>query len=222
MIGKRKNLELAIGGDPNIDLLPPEIRVKRKIQVIRRRSGFGILVIALIVSGSVALVHAKATQARTDLLIAQRLTHTLIAQQQRFVEVQKIQKRIDLIQIAQQIGISTEINWQKYLNEVQATLPSNVTVDSVNIDSATPLASYTQPSSPLQGGRIATLNFTATSSTLPRVPDWLKALATLPGYADATPGSMTRNESGSYSVSMTMHIDETAFSNRFATVKAQS
>ena len=123
----------------------------------------------------------------------------------------------DTIQAAQQVGTSTEINWRSYLISVQATLPPNVTLDSVNIDSATPFASYTQASAPLQGERIATLSFTAISSTLPQVPQWLIALATLPGYADANPGSVNRTEFGSYSVNITMHINHAAFTNRFAT-----
>jgi len=136
--------------------------------------------------------------------------------------VQEVKEKIGLIQVAQLVGNSTEINWHKYLNEVQATLPTSVTIDSVNIDSATPFSTYIQPNAPLQGERIATLNFTATSSTLPRVPDWLKSLGTLPGFVDASPGSMTRNENGSYSVNMTMHINESAFSDRYAVAKCRS
>jgi hypothetical protein len=101
------------------------------------------------------------------------------------------------------------------LTLVQATLPINVTLDTVNIDSATPFAPYTQATAPLQGSRIATLSFTAKSSTLPEVPTWLIALATLPGYADATPGSVTRNATGTYSVNITMHINQAAFTHRF-------
>jgi len=215
MIGKRKSLALTFGGDPIIDLLPPEIRRKRKARVRRRRSIFGIFVLATIVAGEAALAHAQAMQARQELLIAQRQTQSLLVQQRGYLEIQEIKAKISLIETAQQVGTSTEINWHEYLNAVEATLPSNVTVDSVRIDSETPLASYLQPTSPLQGERIATLNFTATSSTLPRVPDWLKSLATLSGFVDASPGSMTRNQTGSYTVNITMHIDEVAFSHRF-------
>jgi hypothetical protein len=38
----------------------------------------------------------------------------------------------------------------------------------------------------------------------------------LPGYADASPGSVTRDDTGAYSVSIIMHINQAAFSNRFA------
>ena len=222
MIRKRNNTLLALGGDPKIDLLPPELRIKRKVKVLIRRCGFGITVLAVIVLGVSILAHALANQARVDLLIAQHQTRAIVLEEQKFQAVQEVKEKIGLIQVAQLVGNSTEINWHKYLNEVQATLPTSVTIDSVNIDSATPFSTYIQPNAPLQGERIATLNFTATSSTLPRVPDWLKSLGTLPGFVDASPGSMTRNENGSYSVNMTMHINESAFSDRYAVAKSRS
>lgn len=213
-----KTANLVVGGESRVDLLPQELRVKRKGKVVRRRLGFLVILVAVVVVGISALVRAQAIQAKSDLSIAQANTQSILLQQRKYGEVSAIQKQVDTIQAAQQVGTSTEINWKNYLISVQTTLPPNVTLDSVNIDSATPFASYAQASAPLQGERIATLSFTAISSTLPQVPQWLIALATLPGYADANPGSVNRTETGSYSVNITMHINQAAFTNRFAAV----
>lgn len=213
-----KTANLVVGGESRVDLLPQELRVKRKGKVVRRRLGFLVILVAVVVVGISALVRAQAIQAKSDLSIAQANTQSILLQQRKYGEVSAIQKQVDTIQAAQQVGTSTEINWKNYLISVQNTLPPNVTLDSVNIDSATPFASYAQASAPLQGERIATLSFTAISSTLPQVPQWLIALATLPGYADANPGSVNRTETGSYSVNITMHINQAAFTNRFAAV----
>jgi len=212
-----KTANLVVGGESRVDLLPQELRVKRKGKVIRRRLGFLVVLVAVVVVGLSALVRAQGIQAKSDLSIAQANTQSILLQQRKYGEVSAIQKQVATIQAAQQVGTSTEINWNNYLISVQTTLPPNVTLDSVNIDSATPFASYAQASAPLQGERIATLSFTAISSTLPQVPQWLIALATLPGYADANPGSVNRTENGSYSVNITMHINQAAFTNRFAT-----
>jgi hypothetical protein len=212
-----KTANLVVGGESRVDLLPQELRVKRKGKVIRRRLGFLVVLVAVVVVGLSALVRAQGIQAKSDLSIAQANTQSILLQQRKYGEVSAIQKQVATIQAAQQVGTSTEINWKNYLISVQTTLPPNVTLDSVNIDSATPFASYAQASAPLQGERIATLSFTAISSTLPQVPQWLIALATLPGYADANPGSVNRTETGSYSVNITMHINQAAFTNRFAT-----
>ena len=216
MTRKAKSEELIIGGESRAHLLPPEVLHKRKAKVVRRRLGFVVLLIASLVIGGTALVRAQAMQAEANLALEQANTQSLLMQQRKYVEVRKVQQQVDTIMAAQQVGTSTEINWEQYLTSVQATLPPNVTIDTINIDSATPFAPYTQATAPLQGARIATLSFTAKSSTLPEVPAWLDALTTLPGYADASPGSVTRNESGAYSVSITMHINEAAFTNRFA------
>lgn len=212
-----KNQNLVIGGESKVDLLPQELRVIRKGKILRRRLGFLVILVAVLVTGASALVRAQAVQAKVDLSIEQSNAQSILLQQKKYGEVQKIQRQADTIAAAQQVGTSTEINWKDYLMSVQATLPPNVTLDSVNIDSATPFASYAQASAPLQGERIATLSFTAISSTLPQVPQWLVALATLPGYSDANPGSVNRTETGTYSVNITMHINQAAFTNRFAT-----
>ena len=217
MSRRSKIPNLIVGAESRVDLLPQELRVKRKGKVLRRRLGFLVILVAVVVAGASALARAQAVQAKLDLAIEQSNAQSIQLQQRKYGAVSKIQKQVDTIEAAQQVGTSTEINWKTYLISVQATLPLNVTLDSVNIDSATPFASYAQASAPLQGERIATLNFTAVSSTLPKVPQWLIALATLPGYADANPGSVNRTETGSYSVNITMHINQAAFANRFAT-----
>lgn len=208
---------MVIGGESRVDLLPQELRIKRKVKIVRRRLGFLVITVAVIVVGFSALVRAQAGQAKFELSMEVANARSIVLQKIKYGEVQKIQKQADTILAAQQVGTSTEINWKNYLSAVQATLPLNVSLDSVNIDSATPFSSYVQASAPLQGERIATLSFTAVSSTLPQVPKWLIALATLPGYADANPGSVNRNETGSYSVNITMHINQAAFSRRFST-----
>ena len=212
-----KSQNVVIGGESKVDLLPQELRIRRKGKVLRRRLGFLVILVAVLVAGAGVLVRAQAVQAKLDLSIQQSNAQSILLQQRKYGEVKKIQTQAETIQAAQQVGTSTEINWKKYLISVQATLPPNVTLDSVNIDSATPFASYAQASAPLQGERIATLSFTAISSTLPQVPQWLIALATLPGYSDANPGSVNRTETGSYSVNITMHINQAAFTHRFAT-----
>jgi len=216
-IGKAKGSVLVVGGESRVDLLPLEVRLTRNAKVVQRRLGLAVLLIVIVVLGGTALARALAQQAATNLAIAQSSTQSLLSQERKYVEVRRVQEQVEGIQAAEQVGTSTEIDWKRYLTSVQATLPAKVTLSTINIDSETPFAPYTQATAPLQGERIATLSFTAKSSTLPQVPAWLLSLATLPGYADASPGSVTRDDTGSYSVSITMHINKAAFTNRFPT-----
>lgn len=211
---KIESKSLVLGGESRADLLPQEVRVQRKVKVVRRRLGFFVVILIVVVLGVTALARSLADQAQANLAIEQANTRSLMLMQHKYVEVRKVQQQIELIRAAEQVGAATEINWEQYLGAVQSTLPANVSLDTINIDSITPFTAYSQATAPLQGARVATLTFTAKSSTLPQVPTWLDALATLPGYADASPGSVTRDETGAYSVSITLHINQAAFTNR--------
>lgn len=218
MSGEARQETLVIGGEPRVDLLPLEVRKERKAKVMRRRLGLAAVgVLAIVLVGSAAAT-ALSMQAQTRLSDEQARTADLLAEQSKYIEVRDVQDQVTLVQAAQQVGASTEIDWKKYLESVQATLPAGVTIDSVSIDSASPMAIYDQPTTPLQGARVATVSFTATSAILPDVPTWLKALAKLPGYADALPSSANLDAAtDTYKVNITMHVNDVAFSQRFVT-----
>lgn len=217
MSRQSKEVQLVLGAEPRVDLLPPEVLRARAAKATRRRLGLGVVAAIAVVVLGVGAGFALNVQAQVDLLTAQARTSELILAQGEYVEVTKVQYHLDLARAAQQVGASTEIAWKPYLEQVQATLPASVSIDQVTIDSATPIAVYEQATTPLQGARMATISFSATSALLPDVPAWLRSLATLPGFADALPGSVTLDEaSGVYTASITMHVNDAAFSGRFA------
>ncbi len=146
--------------------------------------------------------------------LAQQTQQQLVAEQSQYAEVRQVKDTIDTIMAGQQVGASTEIAWRDYLLLLQRTLPSGVVLDTVSIDSGTPMAAFGQSDAPLQGTRVAALTFTATSETLPSIPDWLRAMATLPGFVDAIPGSVSR-EGSTYVTQVLLHINADAFSLRF-------
>ncbi|MFP3466302.1 hypothetical protein [Leifsonia sp. SIMBA_070] len=214
--GRGGGLPLEVGAEARASLMPPEILADRKAKGVRRSLVWGVLGVVAFTVVAVGGTAALGLQAQASLADAQAQTGLLLAQQHQYLEVRKVQDQVTLTQAAQQVGASTEIDWKAYLQKVQATLPSDVSMTSVSVDSATPLAAYEQPTAPLQGSRVATLTFEASSPVLPVVPVWLKSLETLPGFADATPGSVSLDETTKlYTVSITMHINQAAFDKRF-------
>lgn len=208
--------ELIIGGEPRVNLLPPDVLQRRRAKKTRRTLGLsvvGLLVLVIAGAGGAALL---ANQAQANLLAEQARTTELLAEQTEYSEVRTLQSQVDLVHAAQRVGVSTEVDWKSYLEAVQGTLPAGVVIQSVTVDSATPVLAYDQPTAPLQGARIATVSFSATSPGLPDVPTWLNGLATLTGFADALPGSVSLDEAtGSYTVAITMHVNDAAFAERF-------
>ncbi len=207
-----------IGGAPRVDLMPPEIRLKRS-QLRTRRSLrlvlFAVLVLVVVACGS---TWAWNSVAQTSLSVAQAQQQQLIAEQARYSDVTSVQDSIALIKAGQRVGDSTEIDFQDYLNKLQATLPGGVTLQTVTVDMATPVKQYAVSTVPLQGDRIATLSFSATTASIPSIPVWLDGLATLPGFVDATPGDVSLS-TGVYTANVTMHINTAAFVDRFVPKK---
>jgi hypothetical protein len=207
---------VAVGGAPRVDLMPPEIRVKRSQLRTRRKLRLALFGVFLVVVAACGGTWVLATLSQTTLAAAQSQQQQLLTQQLAYSDVTTIQTSIGLIKAGQKVGDSTEIDWDAYLTKLQATLPAGVTFSTVTITTTTPLNSIGQSATPLEGSRVATLLFSASSPTLPSIPALLNALKTLPGFVDATPGDVSADgTSGGYTANVTMHINTQAFANRF-------
>jgi Tfp pilus assembly protein PilN len=205
-----------LGGEPRVSLLPSEVNDFHRARQVRRRLLTGLVFLILVVLAAVAGSYLLSMSARVALESARSNQQALLAQEAQFTELRAAKSGIALIEAGQYVGASTEIDWKTYLENLQATLPDGVTITNVTIDSATPFADYTQSTVPLEGSRVATLVFSAVSPGLPTIPSWLDGLATLKGFADAVPGSVTAQDDGSsYLVNITMHINSDAFALRF-------
>ncbi|WP_083402812.1 hypothetical protein [Curtobacterium sp. MCBA15_008] len=214
--GRSAATTLVIGGLPRVDLLPTEVLVDRRQRAGVRRAWLGVVVVAVAVGAVIALASASAMEADAQLAQAQQETDALLVQQQQFRDVRSIESQSDLLRSAQSVGGSTEIDWQATLQRVQDSLPPGVTITGVQIDSATPLEAYAQPTTPLQGQRVATLTIDAASPTLPSVPAWLDSVKRIPAFVDANANSVTLDASTNvYTVDMTIHLDERAFDGKY-------
>jgi hypothetical protein len=160
-------------------------------------------------------------QSQAELAAAQERTSELLTSQSQYSEVKKVQAALDTTLVARQFGASTEIDWKAYLAQVLALVPSTVTVDTLSLDSASPLVPYEQATSPLLNPRVATIRILFTSPDATSVPAWLERMSTLPGYADSQPVAITRTEAGVYTVDFVLHVNQGAFSGRFAAAEGE-
>ncbi|MEO7349944.1 MAG: hypothetical protein ABIW32_08840 [Terrimesophilobacter sp.] len=207
---------LVIGGPPRADLLPPEVGLAAKSRVMRRNAAALIILTVLAVIAVYGGVTFLALGAQSQLDAATNRTQQLLAEQGKYSEVKQVTSMLKAAEAARMVGTSTEIDWEAYLTAIQNSLPAGTLVTNVVAETATPITAFAPPSAPLQGDRIGELKFTATSSSLPDVEQWLDALAKLDGYVDASPGSVTLNaDAMSYEVTITMHVNKDALLLRF-------
>lgn len=208
--------QLVLGGPPRANLLPPEVGFVVKSRAMRRKATALIVLAVLVVLAAYGGATYLELVAQNQLDAATNRTQELLAEQGKFSEVRQVTSMLLTAEAAQQVGTSTEIDWEAYLTDIQASLPAGTLVTNVVAETATPITAFAPPSAPLQGDRIGELKFTATSSSLPDVEQWLYALAKLDGYVDASPGSVTLNSgTTTYEVTITMHVNKDALLLRF-------
>ena len=212
-----KNSEsLVVGGVPRADLLPLEIRAVHRGKATLRKVIYATLGVVLLVFVGTGTSFYFALTSQIALVAEQNRTNDLLIEQQAYADVRVVQDALATVKAGQMVGSATEVDWKAYIDLIEASLPANVAVLEIAIDAASPLVDYGQPSAPLQGMRVATLTFGAATTALPDTDAWLVALATLPGFADANPDSITLDEeTGLYKTIVTMHIGEGAWSQRF-------
>lgn len=205
-----------IGGEPRVDLLPPEVTAEQKGRRLRRALAIAVVAVVFVTGGGIAAATWEAQRSQASLAVVEARTAELLAAQGEYVEVRRAQEEVDATVAARRLASSVDIDWTDYLQQIRARLPGDVVVGAVVLDAGSPWAPYGQATAPLQPSRVATVNLTLTSPTLPSVPDWLEAMATLPGYADSSPTRVALLDSGGYEVSLTLHVNAEVFSNRFA------
>ncbi len=211
----------ALGGEPRVSLLPTEVNDFHKARAVRRRLGGAVVAVLLLVVAGIGGAYYLQVDAQAQLAASRVTAADLVTQEAQFSELRAVTTGTALIEAGQYVGGSPEIDWKSYLESLQGTLPDGVALKSVDVDSASPFVDYAQSAVPLEGSRVATLVFTATSPGLPSVPSFLDGLATLKGFADAVPGSVAIQDDGTYLINITMHINSDAFSLRFAQEAAQ-
>jgi hypothetical protein len=209
----RKSVPL--GATPRVSLLPPELGERNKALGKQRNIRLVMVAVILLTVAAIGGAWYYAFSAGQAFVQEKQRTADLLLEQQKYADVQQAVNAVAMGEAALTVGGSTEIDWQDYLGRVQASLPAGVVLNTFTVDASTATEAYAQSEVPLQGARIATLQFTATSPALPEIPDWLNRLRELPGFVDANPGSVSLADEGAYTASITMHIDAQAYSYRF-------
>ena len=72
---------LVIGGEPRVHLLPPQVLINRRGKVIRRRLGFGVIVVVVLVAAGFGVASLTLANSQANLLTAQSQTSSILQEQ---------------------------------------------------------------------------------------------------------------------------------------------
>jgi Tfp pilus assembly protein PilN len=208
---------VSLGGEPRVHLLPLEVVERKKVRTLKRRLFIAVIAVVVVVAAGYGLATVTLATTQSQLSDAQSATAGLLTQQAKYDEVTKVKADIAAIQAAQKTGTAQEILWDPYVSKIEATLPAGATIMTVASKIDAPFAAAsTDQSVPLQGPHVATITLSL-SMVQGTVPAWLNSLPSLPGYVDSTLDSATNTDAGVYSVVVTVHVSDSAYSKRFST-----
>lgn len=203
---------------PQINLLPPEVRIARGLRVVKRWLAISLIAVIVVLGGLYALVGMGHANAKNDLATTQAETRRLIKEQLKHVEVPMVVGELANVQLAREFAGSTDIDWEGYLRAVDSTVPKGVSLDLLSVTGATPLQGADGPVDPLQRPSIARITFTARSLTVPDTQAWIERLNAVPGLADAWFSAMTVNEEDGvdyFVVTSSVQVSSAAYTHRF-------
>jgi hypothetical protein len=207
-------VDIRVGAEPRVDLLPAEIRTARKHEKIVRRMGVGLVVTVAVVIAAVLGAAAFAFTAQVAAAAEQGRSAELLQQQAQYAPLRAAQSEAVLLKAAQSVGGATDIDWSALGDSLLKSLPAGATITNVSIDAATPLAPYQQSLVPGTPTRVATATVTISAPDLTAVTQWLSTIGGLPNVVDASAGAITVQSTGYHAIA-TLHYGVKAWDGRY-------
>lgn len=193
---------------PRVDLLPPEILVRRRFRHTQQRSVVALAALAAVLAGGCVLSAQDAREAADELAVAQARTAALQAEQAQYARAPQVYAQVDAAQAALRTAMASDVRWYTYLADLAVTAPEGLWLTTVTA-SVTPAASAApvDPSAvtdPLAAAgaapSVGTLTVGGTVTEEPQVASWLEVLDATPGLTGASTSSITRTAIGERSV----------------------
>ncbi|MFM9877194.1 MAG: hypothetical protein ACKVOG_05005 [Rhodoglobus sp.] len=206
---------LVVGGEPRVNLLPPEVAQRKKARSARRGLVALVILVLLAVAGGYAFAAVQVELARAELAAAQARTAELLGEQLKYSEVTAVGGQVLGVTSARTVAVSTEVLWNDLYKLIRDRLPEGTTLASLIVDGRAPWEPEPVPAGPLRQPRVATVTFVISSPGPIAIEPFVAKIADLDGFADITPDVVERSES-LYSTTFTYNLTMDALSGRFA------
>lgn len=205
---------------PQVDLLPPEVRSVRALGRAKVRLGLSLVVVTLLAVLAFGYASFMEKQANDDLATVTARVQDLEAEQAQYAEVPQVKRQVEMVKTARVFGTSTEVMWSDYLRAIEAVAPPGMTIRALTTAMPSPVEAPVSAMNPLAAASVGSLSFTARATTLPDITAWADALETIPGFADAYfSAAQITEENGEtfYDVTPTVQVNDRAYALRFLT-----
>lgn len=206
-------------GFPQINLLPPELRASRALARTKRLLGGALVLVLVFAAGIYGVAAVRAGASQSALTDANTTTASLLTEKSKYSEVTAVLQGVERAKTARIFATSTEVQWADYLQAISAVAPQQASIQTVTIESATPLAPMAAPIDVLSTVSLARITFTWRVLVSPDASAWLVALEGVPGLANPTITSVTVAGDDTtpvfYDVVCAVQVTDVALAKRF-------
>lgn len=204
---------------PAVNLLPPEIHVRRRLRRVQGQlAGAGVVAVLLVVA-LFLLALSSVSSARGD-LDKSRVEQTALQKKvDASAHVQQTYALVDQAHGLLHAAGGSEVLWSDYLGDLGPLLPAGTWLTKVTVTSATPTAPAGAPSAaaaPAQA--VAQITFDGTALAHVNVASWLDRIAKERGWSNPY---FTRSEeklvgsTRTFTFTSTVTVTEAALSGRY-------
>ena len=205
---------------PQVNLLPPSIRARRRVAVARVWLALAVLVVILVTIVAAVATLWERNAAESDLADVQGRNTNLLAEQSKYSEVPKVLRGLKAHQDARILGMSTEVLWSPYLAAIASATPLEVSINNFSVTQDTvltgsPNSSYGPLGTP---GTVGQVSLSGRALTLVAVSDWQKQLSSIRGVVDVEVSTVQLSDDNGttyYSVGASLRLTSAAFANLF-------
>lgn len=176
---------------PLVDLLPPEIELRRKEKRAQRLIVFVVVVFMALLGGAWYSVYALRTAAESDLASAQELTAAKQAELATYDYLPVLRAALDNAVNARALAGIADITWATELNSLLTAAPSNVALTTLAVSAATPSEPLLLDGTPFQQPDLGQLFFSGEAASEADVVAFQDALDALPAFQNTFITSIT-------------------------------
>ncbi|WP_147105416.1 hypothetical protein [Nesterenkonia populi] len=207
-----RSRSLSMGRPPEVDLLPLELQDAKRTRAVQSAAALFVLIVFVVMVGLTLIAWQDARTAQAEQQAAEQLSTDLTAAQAQFQEARELADTVEALGAAADAATFTHISWFDIMADLRRSIPSEVRIEGLQIDSASPLEPYVQRQGPYdEGSRAGYIEFAALTADLPDLAVWTRGLDDVPGFTEATVVQMEGDDDEGYEVLMQVQLQESLF-----------
>jgi len=207
---------------PLVDLLPPEIEMRRKEKRAQRLIVVVVVLFFVLLAGAWYYTYSVRVSAESDLAAEQVKTAAKQEELATYDYIPVVRAALDNAVNARALAGSVDITWATQLNSLLKATPSDISLTSLAVTAATPSNPFIQAGNAFQQADIGQLSFSGEAASELEVAAFQDAIDSLPAFRDTyigsvSLGSTTDGDVPYWSFSGTTRITSNALSGRTVT-----